>query len=101
MDINNKYSNVFIKNELVSDMHVFYIDGVKFTLELGMTWEQWINSKYNDSCVLFDSNIKCFSKYISTSVNSELLSKDALIVENNYYVLVSSGAGKVCNNNKY
>ena len=93
-DINEKYSNVYMKNEMIFT-DIFYIDDVIYVFEEGMTWEQWINSKYNDSCKLSSLNVMCSSKYVKVSNESELLQKNELIIANNHYLLSSGGPGKV------
>ena len=93
-DINEKYSNIYMKNEIIFT-DIFYIDNVKYVFEEGMTWEQWVNSKYNNSCKLSSLNVKCSSKYVRVSNESELLQKNELIIANNHYLLSSGGPGKV------
>ena len=47
MDSNNKYSNVYVKSVITSDIITFTFEDTKYKAKSGMTISEWINSEYN------------------------------------------------------
>lgn len=98
IDTNNKYSNVFIKNELVSDMHVFYIDNVRFIFELGMTWETWVKSSYNNGVVANSSGTLNYNNGSVYNGANQICASAEIIENNKYTICLGKCPGKVsCN----
>lgn len=66
---------------------VFYIDGVEFEVEEGMTWEEWLGSDYNTANYYYDST----TNLIMRNVNEfeyyalpEVAISDIIIINNDY-----------------
>ena len=98
IDTNNKYSNVFIKNELVSDIHVFYIDNVRFIFELGMTWETWVKSSYNNGVVVNSSGTLNYNNGSVYNGANQICASAEIIENNKYTICLGKCPGRVmCN----
>lgn len=66
---------------------VFYIDGIEFEVEEGMTWEEWLESDYNTANYYYDStgnliirNVNEFEYYALP----EVVISDIIIINNDY-----------------
>ena len=64
MDSNNKYSNVYVKSVITSDIITFTFEDTKYKAKSGMTVSEWINSEYN-TWGYYVSDTSLLSKTIS------------------------------------
>ena len=84
------------KNTLIS----FYIESTKYYAEPGMTWEEWVNSPYNNITTLNQkysisgNSISSVLGYVSTEFDiiQTAVKKDDIIIKNKqYYTSTASG----------
>ena len=78
MDSNNKYSNIYVKNinYVLSNTMTFYIDDVQYEADRDMTWEEWVNSSYNNNVCSIDSskNITCNNQSLNSYCSYDTIS---------------------------
>ena len=84
----NDTTNVWIKTDLgkftISGAHG---DDVSFRFKIGMTWNDFYNSSYNDGEleVYYNNEVAYDSHYIRLSINEEQVYGDDLIINNHVY----------------
>ena len=84
MDSNNKYSNIYVKNinYVLSNTMTFYIDDVQYEADRDMTWEEWVNSSYNNNvCSIGSSkNITCNNQSLNSYCSYDTISAETKYV---------------------
>lgn len=68
------------------NLPVFYINGVEFEVEEGMTWENWIASEYNTANYYHDSttNLVMRDESFNCYALANVVVSDTIIINNNY-----------------
>lgn len=70
--------------------NVFFIDNKTYYYEIGMTWEEWVNSAFNTDNYSVSGN-----KILDNTLSREVfnVTKTGLIVLHYSYILISGGSG--------
>ena len=58
MDNNGKYSNIFVKTITVDDIITFKLENIEHNAKNGMSFQDWLDSKYNTFGYIFNKVMK-------------------------------------------